>query len=75
MKIKDFVLSQLEQGPSYGYELSKRYAEFRQAKFYPMQSQHALLKLSSDGVITSYYETEAEASSHGGPRRKMYKLV
>ena len=62
------VLSQLEQGDKYGYELTERISEemsIASGTLYPI-----LRKLKADEYVTTYL-----VESESGPARKYYKLT
>ena len=62
------VLSLLQNGDRYGYEISERLSEtidIADGTVYPI-----LRKLKSDGLVTTYLQEES-----GGPPRKYYSLT
>lgn len=62
------VLSLLEKGDCYGYEISETLAErieIADGTVYPI-----LRKLKADGLLTTYLQEES-----GGPPRKYYRLT
>lgn len=62
------VLSLLQKGDRYGYEISERLSEtidIADGTVYPI-----LRKLKSDGLVTTYLQEES-----GGPPRKYYSLT
>ena len=62
------VLSLLQKGDRYGYEISERLSEtidIADGTVYPI-----LRKLKSDGLVTTYLQEES-----GGPPRKHYSLT
>lgn len=62
------VLSLLQKGDRYGYEIAERLSEtidIADGTVYPI-----LRKLKSDGLVTTYLQEES-----GGPPRKYYSLT
>lgn len=62
------VLSLLEKGDCYGYEISEtlsRHIDIADGTVYPV-----LRKLKADGLLTTYLQEES-----GGPPRKYYQLT
>ena len=62
------VLSLLEKGDCYGYEISEtlsRHIDIADGTAYPV-----LRKLKADGLLTTYLQEES-----GGPPRKYYQLT
>lgn len=62
------VLSLLQKGDRYGYEISEQLSEtidIADGTVYPI-----LRKLKSDGLVTTYLQEES-----GGPPRKYYSLT
>ena len=62
------VLSLLEKGDCYGYEISEtlsRHIDIADGTVYPI-----LRKLKADGMLTTYLQEES-----GGPPRKYYALT
>ena len=66
------ILSLLDEGPMYGYQLAKELAarsggvfDFKEGTLYP-----ALHRMEKDGLVTSYWEVVEE-----GPSRKYYALT
>ena len=69
MYMKEFILAELALGPLHGYEISKRYAEYRQKKFVPSETYSTLHALEELGLIASTWEPG------GLGMRKVYRLA
>lgn len=67
--MKDFILTELASGPLHGYEISKRYAEYRKKKFVASETYQTLHLLEAQGYVTSSWE------EGGTAMRKVYRLL